>query len=510
MGNHWDFSYNVYVADNGDGSFRLHNGWGRDDNYSFNPDFGVYTAQDFHRQLTIEDDGSVKITFPDASSWHFHPLDGGPEAGKLFSIFDRNDNTISLAYDEQGRLAEVFDNQGRSMSVGYNGEGLIASVSDSLGRTVTYSHLKANGPNGTAGDLVSVTTPSVVGTPNDNDFPDGKTTTYAYTTGSENRDLNGLLQSVTSPRGDVLATFVYHESENPEDPNLGRVVELSKDADGAVATPIYRGSETAEHKANKAQPPALPAPKGTTQYHYLPVNPGNGNNQAVMRTTINDERGSVTEVFHNASHYKVMERNFNGFAVANKVTTATSNRPRGKSRPADADYFETRWTYNSQGLVTRIDHPNGNYETFKYDESNPIFRARKNLLMRCTNPGPQGGDQSQNCEAFEYSNSFAGAGSGCCGGGFADKVIDAKGNVVTYKFDQFGNRTMRHNAAAGILHEWIYDNMGRLWKHIWPDNGSGCRRVDVYAYYASGPQRGWLESVTADADDPLACAGPPF
>ena len=54
---------------------------------------------------------------------------------------------------------------------------------------------------GRRGDLKSVTSPPVTGTPNGNDFPDGKTTTYTYSTGYTNDAENHLLLSVIDANG---------------------------------------------------------------------------------------------------------------------------------------------------------------------------------------------------------------------------------------------------------------------------------------------------------------------
>ena len=49
------------------------------------------------------------------------------------------------------------------------------------------------------GDLVAVRTPVVTGTSTGNDFPEGKTERYTYSSGFEESELNHNILSVTYP-----------------------------------------------------------------------------------------------------------------------------------------------------------------------------------------------------------------------------------------------------------------------------------------------------------------------
>ena len=87
---------------------------------------------------------------------------------------------------------------------------------------------------GNFGDLKSATTPVVMDTPNGNDFPNGKTTTYTYSTGFADERLNSNLLTITDGRrndpndptfgeGPYLINF-YAETTNPNDFFFDRVV----------------------------------------------------------------------------------------------------------------------------------------------------------------------------------------------------------------------------------------------------------------------------------------------
>lgn len=65
--------------------------------------------------------------------------------------------------DDNSRLTEVTDTLGRKISYNYNSDGRLTGVKDFADRTIKFEY-DGNG------DLVSVTSPSVTGTTNGNDF----------------------------------------------------------------------------------------------------------------------------------------------------------------------------------------------------------------------------------------------------------------------------------------------------------------------------------------------------
>jgi YD repeat-containing protein len=61
--------------------------------------------------------------------------------GKLLTIKDRNDNTVTLVYDGSGKLMEVRDPDNRSLySLGYDGSGRLGTVTDLTGRVVSLTY----------------------------------------------------------------------------------------------------------------------------------------------------------------------------------------------------------------------------------------------------------------------------------------------------------------------------------------------------------------------------------
>jgi len=88
--------------------------------------------------------------------------------------------------------------------------------------------------------------------------------------------------------------------------------------------------------------------------------PAPANRFAVMRCIENDAVGNVTEYFYDSLHRLVLQREFAGRAIPNLPTTDTANRPTGKLRDSDPDFYETRWEYNRDSLCRRVVLPRGN------------------------------------------------------------------------------------------------------------------------------------------------------
>ncbi|UCC29379.1 MAG: hypothetical protein JSU86_14400 [Phycisphaerales bacterium] len=453
QGNCWDGSYDVRIEQAGP-DLALFDGNTRQDTYSLQPD-GTWAKPGFFRVINQNPDESYTLTFEDTSTWDFSAFDGSPAEGKLTGSTDRNGNTMGFDYDGLGRLVRIHDTldtpaHDRDITIAYNADGFVESVTDWTGRSVTYEYYDGVEPGGSFGDLKSVTTPAVVGTPNGNDFPEGKTTVYTYSTGFADDRLNHNLLTITDPKGQTYLTNEYADTQNPGDINFDHVVRQIWGASGDVI-----------------------------DFVYVPQTPTSENGFAITKTIVNDRNGNVREYFYNASNQAVIQREYTGQADPDLPTTETQNRPTGQLRPGDPPYFESRWLYNAHSLPTLVIHPNLNGELFVYDESNPNPRSRGNLLEHCWLPGPLGGDQVQICEYFEYDDGFG----GCCGTNFVIRHVDGRGNETLHDYDEHGNRIHTTHRIPSIVEDWEYNPCGQMCAHILPDNGSGHRRRDEYAYH---------------------------
>ena len=349
-----------------------------------------------------------------------------------------------------------------------------------MGRQVRYEYYQQGEPGGSFGDLKSVTTPAVVGTPNGNDFPNGKTTTYTYTTGFLDESLNHNLLTITDPKGQLYLQNIYAHTLDPSDPrytedpadlNYDRIVRQIWGNPGDIIDVVYVAQE-----------------------------PTSRNNDAVIKVILNDRVGNLHEYFYDERNRAVIQRRYTGRADPDLPTTETDNRPTGKLRQSDPDFFETRYFWNVDTRLVRTVYPNGNMTVNVYEgdinsEASP--RARANLRRRIRLPGQHtpAGDQQMIVETFRYDTEF----NSCCGFNFVSEHVDGRGNLTLSDFDAFGNRIFAQQRIPSIVDEWEYNQFGQMTSHTLPDNGSGHRRRDEYTYYDTGHQRGYLNEEIVDA-----------
>jgi RHS repeat-associated protein len=464
IGNRWDFSYNIFIEKHGP-HINVHNGAGRVDTYRVTT-AGRFLDAEHLRALQLNGNGSYTLLFSDGGEWRFGAFDGSARAGKIESIVDRNGNSMGFTYDGQGRLVAVLDDLGRVYSIGYDADGMIGSVCDFTGRCWVYTYYGAGDPDGLPGDLRTVTTPAIVGTPNGNDFPDGRTVRYTYTTGNADDRLNHMLTSVTDPRGFEVVSNEYDTTSPPGQIGFGRL-DRQRLGDGPTPTDLV----------------------------YVAVQPQQGNNFATLRVILNTRDGSVKEAFYDGRNLGVLLHELTGFADPNQPTTPTENRPGAPLRATDPARFEHRWQYESSGLVREVLFPSGARIVRTHDLQNADPRARGNLLELRRLAGPYGGDQAELVETFEYLSGFG----GCCATSFVTRHVNARGNERTFAYDDRGNRLSAAGTQPGDVVEWEYDLHGRKTAVVHADDGEGRRQRDESTYYDAGPMNGYLRSEIIDA-----------
>jgi RHS repeat-associated protein len=464
----WDFSYNLSVHRAGD-DIVLDDGNSRSDRYRLQPD-GSWAHEGFFRRVTEEPDGSHRVRFGSKGFWDFLPFDGSSAEGQVGAIEDRNGNRMEFEYDPQGRLVLVRDTLNREILIAYHVNGRVASVTDFAGRSVTYEYYGPGDPDGGEGDLASVTSPAVTGTPNGNDFPTGKTTFYTYSTGFADEALNHNLLSVTDPKGQTWLVNEY--DTDPASFSYDHILRQTWGDAGDVIDVVY-----------------------------AEVTPVASNGQAVRKAIVNERVGNVKVLFFDAANQLVVRRDYTGRADPDLPTTDPTdpggNPPVGPLRPGDPAFFQVLTEYNADSLPIRIVHPDGNEELLVYDDSNANQRSRGNLLSRTLLPGPRGSaDQpGGRTESFEYDDL---GGSGCCGTNFVTRHVDFRGNETLHDYDGSGNRIHTQHRIPSIVEDYEYNAFGQRTRHTLPDN-DGHRRVDEWTYYGPGPQEGFLAESIVDA-----------
>ncbi len=481
LGNQWDYSFNIWIQEMGN-QILLADGNSRRDLFNVRSD-GTLTRQEFFQDFVEVAEGEYHLVYPDQSRWEFHPFDGSAFAGKISSIVDRHGNRMQLNYDDAGRLVEVVDTLDRPIAIGWNGAGLIESVTDFSGRTIIYDYYVADEEGGSPGDLKSVTSPAVTGTPNGNDFENGKTVSYTYSVGLSDPSLNHNLLTITDGR-----------RNDPLDPTFGT---------GPYLVNVY--SETTESndiQYDRVIRQTWGDPGDIVDFYYETILPSNANGMAVTKAIVNDRNGNVTESFYDARNRITRYLEFTGRADADRVTTSALNRPMEKLREDDPAFYITQYQWNEDSQLKRITYPNGSSKLYVYESDiNPSAdsRSRGNLRETHTFNGRLAveADQEVLSEFFEYGDGFE---NPCCAFNFVTRYTDARGSVMVHEYDDQGNRVRTVDRMDSVVMDFDYNSFGQLIEKIWPDNGSGHRRRDVMSYYESGPQRGYLESEMLDAD----------
>jgi RHS repeat-associated protein len=481
----WDFNYNIFLLQDGSG-LRFCNGAGRDDLYR--PIAGQtnkWSRNGFFRQIEIDENGVYRVVKADKSINEFHPFDGSPQEGKIIRQIDRNGNEIQFFYDAQGRLSEVVDTLDRSIDIAYNASGFIESVTDFIGRSVTYQYYQNSDVDGSFGDLKSVTSPAVTGTPTGNDFLDGKTTTYTYSKGFGHDRLNHNLLSITDGR--------RNDPSDPSDPSF---------EEGPYLVNVYSAT-TDPNNLNYDRVIRQIWGGNNVDIYYERQVPSAENNYATLKVILNDRVGNVSESFYDVGNRKVLLSEYTGRADPTQVTTNTQNRPINKLRTDDPDFYQTRYQYNANFLLTRITHPNGTiteniYESDLNPAANP--RTQGNLRIKRHLPGAHipAGDQTVIEEYFEYDSNF---GCGNCGFQFVTTYTDGRGNVTSSTYDDQGNLLTRIHRISSITEEWEYNESGQTTAHIWPTDDMLRRQRDEYTYYVIGSQRGYQHEEIIDSEN---------
>ncbi|GJM23712.1 MAG: hypothetical protein DHS20C16_01270 [Phycisphaerae bacterium] len=471
MGNGWDHSYNVRVEQSG-ANLILHDGDGRSDEFCPTSG-GTFSHPEFFRELVPQGNG-FSMVFHDRTAWNFNGFFGLPDDGKISSMTDRTGNRVTFEYDPgNGRLIGVRDTldspiNPRLISIAYNGDGFIQSITDYTGRQVTYDYYQDPDIGGDAGDLKSVTTPSVFGTPHGNDFPLGKTTVYTYSEGFADPQLDHNLLTITDPKGQSFLVNTYAATLNPADLEYDRMVSQQFGNLTDLLTFTY---------ATHAPTPA--------------------NNFSTITCYANDRVGNVEECSYDYRNRLAMKRRYTGRANPLAPTTAALNRPVNPLRSTDPAFFETRYEYNDESLLTRLLSPELNEVRFVYEGDLNYFappRTRSNVRERISLPGPRGAAQPQLVEEYEYDSAISSDTNQ------VTRCVDARGNQTQHLYDAVGNRTQTIHRIPSVVEDFEYNAFGQITLHRHPDNGSGSRREDHFTYYpqGAGPSAGYLESETID------------
>ena len=306
----WTCAYDISVVRQGASHVKVFDGEGRADTYALQPD-GSYTCDGMFRSGRFDGE-TFTLTFADQGKWIFAPLDSSLHAGKISSIRDRNNVALTCAYDGNGLLSSVSSSFGQSLNFTHGRRGEITRVTDHTGRycKITYA----------GGALAAVSCPLVDSAP-----PLAGATTFTYTTGFADPRRNNNLTACRDGAGRLVCAFTYADQTDPLAVNYDRVVSSRCSDSSAV-------------------------PSATTTYTAV------GGSLLVCDS---DELGRLTETLCDRQHRPVQVRQYTGFCVAGDPVTPSSNRPTGKLRPTDLDFYQTTCSYNAQHCPVVVTAPDG-------------------------------------------------------------------------------------------------------------------------------------------------------
>lgn len=404
LGNNWDFNYNsriVVITEDNQGSIPTNlftpvfsgsfiklgsvivmDGHGRSDLYGLQPGGTYSTPLGSYTRLTKNNDGSFTLRDRHGNKKLY------TKNGFLVNLEDRHGNIMTFTRDATGKLLEVADTLGRKITYSYNTDGRLTEVKDFFNRSLKFGY-DGNG------DLISATSPAVTGTPNGNDYPDGKTTKYIYSSGFQNKKLNHNLLSITAPN--EVAT-----DGNPCTINVYEI-DFNSYAFDRVVKQTYGGTNASGIKAG-----------GDILYQYdeLTKNPSHANDP-VNRVTVIDRNGNKT----------IYEHNKLGNAVSIKEYTKGL-------RTGEPEYYETSFEYNEDGERVKSQLSAGNmvdnlYATEKpgsVDYKKSRFKHGNLLENKQTPDNSRGGDQKSLIPTFIYEPIY----------NYVRKQTDPRGNDSSY------------------------------------------------------------------------------
>lgn len=368
-------------------------------------------------------------------------------SGRLRSIKDRNDNAHTLTYvrGDTGNVPEkVADGLGRELNLIYVGDQQLAAVTNG-NRGVQFFQDFGNLRLLIATDAR------------------GKSTSYYYESDPER---NGLLTARQRPRGNrplqqtydaamrvatqvngqnvTVARFRYDAGQTSRTNGLGEVATHFYDATGRLVRSVAQDGATVGigYTPEGQRGPVTNGVNRTPQFNWHPP--------SAYPLTVRDELGNTR------SNSYTVQVDADGFA-----------------------YYD----------LTRVDHPDGSYETFTYD-------VRGNRLTRR--------DRSGNTWSWTYNtrgqpltahNPLGGGTTNVYNpDGTLASTTDQAGNTTTYTYDTY-RRVSRLTRADGTYREWTYDNndhivtfrneLGGTTTNTYDDNGNLVDVMDSFGHSTS-------------------------
>ncbi|MCZ6795897.1 MAG: DUF6531 domain-containing protein, partial [Planctomycetota bacterium] len=298
---------------------------------------------------------------PQGTRYRYFPLSRSALSGRLESIADRRGNRLRMVRGAGGRLEQVIDSLGRSIDYVHDASGRIVRVRDFAGRELTFQY-------DDEGNLVAATGPAITGTPNSNNFLEGRRVEYLYSAGFDDPRLRHNLLEIIDPRevsaGTRVPWLTNRYQENPALPGFDRVV--AQEWGGTDATGVAAG--------------------GTLHFEYIDT-PGAGDERVVAEglaahllreagtTRIRDREENVTAVRWSGAGLPLSVRLFTRAGLRPRDVTTRQPPPGTVPR-----FYETRYRWSVDGLLEVVEQPRGKRTEYTYDGDAPLRSSRANCV----------------------------------------------------------------------------------------------------------------------------------
>jgi YD repeat-containing protein len=320
----------------------------------------IYALRADGRQLTYNKSGSVWTTDTDVpqtltqsgSTYTLTDTDDTQEtynsSGQLTAVTQRNGYVQTLTYTS-GKLTSVSDNQNRSLSFAYDSDGFLETMTDPDGEVYTYGYVDAY-PSGWGTTLKLISTVTYPNNPSEAN----PVVTYHY----EDADLPTYLTGITDERGNRYATWEYNSA--------GQVI-TSEHAGGADLTDVAyntNGTKTVlgplGEEITYTFSVIKSAPKVTREDRAAFGTTPAANRQYTYDTngflaTAKDWKGNETRYVHNSRGLETSRTEAYGTAIARTITTSWHSTFRLPTQIVEPRKT-TDFTYDSDGnLETRTE-----------------------------------------------------------------------------------------------------------------------------------------------------------
>jgi RHS repeat-associated protein len=358
----------------------------------------------------------------DQVQWNFAAF------GRLTSVVDLNNTSISLSYDGSGRLTSVADPSGRVLSFGYDGDGFLTSVTDPLNRVFTFSY------SGTPKSLWKVTEPNPSTLFIEFDYDSVKRVTSVKDKRSNSWSMaydagTGRVTTVTNPASGTR-TYDYTDGTKVTDEN-GNYVTYQYGSEGEVTS--------------FSEFPILGGQPGSTLFVY----DGQLNVTSVTRPS-----GAIWDyTWDNSGNLLTVEDPITRLDPNITRATYTYNSSNRRTSATDASGHQYTYGYSAQQNLTQVTDPASNIATYGYNSTGN--RTSQTVNGKTTNLG------------YDANGNLT-------------SLTDPLSNLTRFTYNALGWKTSRIDALNRTTN-YGFDTMGRLTSETYPDSS-----VISFAYDANG------------------------